>query len=82
MYIVSHSVNSSMVVTTFVTSRLLHAEVQSREEGRELAVLRRKTQSLEQSNAELLSKMIHAQYKDNMPKSMTYDNFGQHLLSM
>lgn len=56
--------------------------MQSREEVRELSVLRRKTQTLEQSNAELLAKMIRAQYKDKMSKSMTYDDIGPHLLSM
>lgn len=85
------TVINSCIITYFNTvsylngddsSRLLNAEVQSREEVRELAVLRRKTQSLEQSNAELLSKMIRAQYKDGIPKSMTYDDIGPHLLSM
>ncbi|KAG8325804.1 hypothetical protein J6590_058000 [Homalodisca vitripennis] len=67
---------------TISASRLLSTEVQSREEVRELTVLRRKTQALEQSNAELLSKMIRAQYKDGIPKSATYDDIGPHLLSM
>ncbi|KAG8325805.1 hypothetical protein J6590_058000 [Homalodisca vitripennis] len=65
-----------------ISARLLSTEVQSREEVRELTVLRRKTQALEQSNAELLSKMIRAQYKDGIPKSATYDDIGPHLLSM
>lgn len=65
-----------------ISSRLLSTEVQSREESRELTLLRRKSHALEQSNAELLGKVIRAQYKDRIPKSMTYDDIGPHLLSM
>ncbi|XP_054259058.1 uncharacterized protein LOC128983683 isoform X2 [Macrosteles quadrilineatus] len=65
-----------------IASRLLSTEVQSREEVRELAVLRRKTQALEQSNADLLSRMLRAHYKDNLPKSHTLDDIGPHLFSM
>lgn len=65
-----------------IAARLLSTEAQSREELRELTVMRRKTHVLEQSHAELLGKLIRAQYRDGIPKSATYDDMAPHLTSM